>query len=115
LRDQILQPIAHLAEVRRVLLQHHERPDGKGYPAGLRAEQICLEGRILCVADCYDAMTSDRPYRTAMSQADAVAELHRGVGTQFDGVVVNSFCSAIADGEGARMPTLVTQLRSEPR
>jgi HD-GYP domain-containing protein (c-di-GMP phosphodiesterase class II) len=113
--DQILKPIAHLAEVRRLLVQHHERLDGKGYPAGLRGEQICLEGRILCVADSYDAMTSDRPYRTAMSQADAIAELRRCVGTQFDGDVVEAFCAANADGGRARIPTFVTQMRSTPR
>jgi HD-GYP domain-containing protein (c-di-GMP phosphodiesterase class II) len=113
--DQILKPIAHLAEVRRLLVQHHERLDGKGYPAGLRGEQICLEGRILCVADSYDAMTSDRPYRTAMSQADAIAERRRCVGTQFDGDVVEAFCAANADGGRARIPTFVTQMRSTPR
>jgi putative nucleotidyltransferase with HDIG domain len=113
--DQILQPIAHLTEVRRVIAQHHERPDGKGYPAGLRGEQICLEGRILCVADSYDAMTSDRPYRAAMSHADAIAELRRCSGTHFDREVVEAFCAASSGGGRARIPTFVTQLRCEPR
>jgi HD-GYP domain-containing protein (c-di-GMP phosphodiesterase class II) len=113
--DQILAPIAHLEEVRRLLVQHHERLDGKGYPAGLRGDQICLEGRILCVADSYDAMTSDRPYRTAMPHADAVAELQRCVGTQFDADVVEAFTKVSTGGGRARIPTFVTQLRTSPK
>ncbi len=71
--------------------QHHERWDGNGYPNGLKGEAISLEGRILAIADAYDAMTSNRPYRNALSIQDAVDELERNAGTQFDPNLVKSF------------------------
>jgi len=61
----------------RIIAQHHERPDGKGYPRRLRGDQICLEARIVAVADAFDAMTSDRPYRAALDPEVALAELLR--------------------------------------
>jgi hypothetical protein len=73
-------PLAHLASSIRA---EHERWDGGGYPDGLAGEQIPLASRIVLVSDAYHAMTSDRPYRAAMSRADAVAELSRNAGTQF--------------------------------
>ncbi len=69
---------------------HHERVDGRGYPDGLAGDAIPLESRIILVADAYEAMTSDRPYRTAPGQAFAVQELQRGAGTQFDTRVVEA-------------------------
>jgi putative two-component system response regulator len=74
-----------------VALTHHERWDGTGYPAGLRDEAIPLVGRIVAVADVFDALTSVRPYKPAWSVADAVAELERGVGSHFDPRVVAAF------------------------
>ena len=71
--------------------QHHERWDGKGYPYGLSGEQITLSGRIVAVADAYDVMTSVRSYKTAMTAAEARAELARCAGTQFDPAVVRAF------------------------
>jgi putative nucleotidyltransferase with HDIG domain len=85
-----------------VILAHHERPDGKGYPAGLTGEQIPLESRILAVADSYEAMTSDRPYRVAIAKQSARAELLRCAGTQFDPRVVAAFLSAL-DRETERL------------
>ena len=73
------------------MLAHHERIDGGGYPRGLSGDSIPLEGRILAVADAYEAMTADRPYRRALPQAEARAELVRGAGTQFDADVVAAF------------------------
>ena len=70
------------------VLAHHERPDGLGYPHGRKDEALGLEPRILAVADAFDAMTSDRVYRPAMSIEEAFAELDAGTGTQFDGDVV---------------------------
>jgi len=71
---------------------HHERVDGHGYPDGLGGEQIPLESRIILVADAYEAMTSDRPYRRAPGQAFAIQELRRHAGTQFDPEVVEALC-----------------------
>jgi putative two-component system response regulator len=70
---------------------HHERWDGSGYPCGLVGEEIPLEGRIVAVADVFDALTSDRPYRPAVSAADARAHLRAGRGTAFDPQVVDAF------------------------
>jgi HD-GYP domain-containing protein (c-di-GMP phosphodiesterase class II) len=71
------------------ILQHHERVDGKGYPFGLKASDISTEAKIICVADSYDAMTSDRPYRKGMSPRTAMDELRRCAGTQYDEEIVN--------------------------
>jgi putative two-component system response regulator len=84
-----IQDLSHLAEIIR---HHHERVDGSGYPDGLSGEDIPLLARILAVADAFDAMTSDRPYRSAMSDGEAIARLREGVGTQFDETIVESFC-----------------------
>jgi response regulator RpfG family c-di-GMP phosphodiesterase len=81
--DDILRPLRFLATVRKIIREHHERYDGKGYPAGLKGAEISLAGRILAVADAYDAMRSDRAYRPALSQEQALAELRANSGTQF--------------------------------
>ena len=81
---------------------HHERLDGTGYPRGLKGDQIPLIARIVAVADAYDAMTSDRAYRAAMSHKKAVDELHKSVGTHFDGRVVEALIRAI---EGPDTPS----------
>ena len=78
---------------------HHERLDGKGYPLGLSADQIAIEARILAVADAYEAMTADRPYRAAMSHAAAKDELLRCAGTQFDPEIVTAFLVVLENGE----------------
>lgn len=69
---------------------HHERPDGTGYPLGLSGDDVSLEARILAVADSYEAMTTDHPYRAALPKQAARDELGRHRGTQFDGVVVDA-------------------------
>jgi HD-GYP domain-containing protein (c-di-GMP phosphodiesterase class II) len=74
-----------------ILLYHHERYDGTGYPFGLKGENIPVEARIFSIIDAYDAMTSDRPYRAAMSHQDAMDEVHRNSGLQFDPEVVDAF------------------------
>ena len=76
-----------------IILHHHERWDGTGYPEGLAGEDIPLGARIIAVADVYDAMTSDRPYRAALSHDVAIAELEHGAGTQFDARCVEAFLS----------------------
>ncbi|HEX5621412.1 MAG TPA: HD domain-containing phosphohydrolase [Solirubrobacteraceae bacterium] len=82
---------ANLRDVASWVLAHHERLDGTGYPRGLDGDAIPLEGRILAVADAYEAMTADRPYRGALTAAEAREELLRGVDTQFDAIVVEAF------------------------
>jgi HD-GYP domain-containing protein (c-di-GMP phosphodiesterase class II) len=83
-----------LEDIREWVLCHRERPDGSGYPRGLRGEQIPLEARILAVADAYAAMVSERAHRSARSHDDACLELERCAGTQFDARVVAAFLSA---------------------
>jgi HD-GYP domain-containing protein (c-di-GMP phosphodiesterase class II) len=80
------------------VLFHHERWDGGGYPTGCSGVQIPLEARILSVVDCYDAMTSDRPYRSALPPAAAAAEVERCTGTQFDPDVAVAFLAAWESG-----------------
>jgi diguanylate cyclase (GGDEF)-like protein len=82
---------AGLRDLSEWVLAHHERPDATGYPFGLSAEEIPVEARILSVADAYEAMTSDRPYRAAMSRQAAAAELLRNRDSQFDAAVVTAF------------------------
>jgi diguanylate cyclase (GGDEF)-like protein len=86
---------AGLDDVSEWVLSHHERLDGGGYPRGLAAAQIPLEARVLAVADAYEAMTADRPYRRALGDRAARAELHRCAGTQFDPKVVAAFVTAL--------------------
>jgi len=81
---RILEPIDFEYDIKLCVLQHHERPDGKGYPNGTNAEEILQEARIMAVADAFDAMTTKRPYRDPMSVQVALEELERCAGSQFD-------------------------------
>lgn len=95
----ILKDVGFLEISKRVLLQHHERVDGKGYPSGLRRENIDMMARMLAAADAYDAMTSSRPYRSrALTKEEAVQELLRNRNTQFDEEVVDTFVELINKG-----------------
>jgi hypothetical protein len=87
-----------LARVGEIVRSCHERWDGTGYPDGLRGEEIPLESRIVFAADAYNAMTTNRPYRDAMTQAEALSELRAGAGTQFDPAVVEALCALIESG-----------------
>jgi len=95
--DEILGPIGTLKEVRTIILQHHERWDGKGYPYSIAGEAITLKARLLAVVDTFDAMLTDRPYRKARRFSEVIDELRQGAGTQFDPKVVKSFLSIIED------------------
>jgi HD-GYP domain-containing protein (c-di-GMP phosphodiesterase class II) len=79
------------------VLWHHERWDGGGYPWGLRGAAIPLEARLVAVADAFDAMTSQRPYRGPMTREQALAELEAGAGTQFDPILAELFVEAWAE------------------
>lgn len=83
------------------VLFHHERWDGDGYPTRRAGTEIPVEGRVLAVADAYDAMTSDRPYRPALTREAAVDEVRRCAGTQFDPEVVAAFVAVVESGETA--------------
>ena len=96
--EHILKPVPQLAEVIPGVVSHHERFDGRGYPRGLKAEEIPLLGRIIGVADAFDAMTSDRVYRPRLSDQVALAELRKHSGTQFDSRVVTAFLAAYDKG-----------------
>jgi HD-GYP domain-containing protein (c-di-GMP phosphodiesterase class II) len=99
---RILLRVAALREALPYVLYHHERWDGGGYPTGRAGEQIPLEARVLAVADAFDAMTSDRPYRPALNREEAIAEVERCAGTQFDPDIVRVFMELFA--EEAELP-----------
>jgi HD-GYP domain-containing protein (c-di-GMP phosphodiesterase class II) len=98
---QILEPVPALAGAAALVLACHEHWDGSGYPLGLKGEEIPLGARLILACDAFDAMTSDRVYRPAMSRADAVAELRRCSGTQFDPQVVDVLVAVLAAGTAA--------------
>ena len=89
--EAIVKPIRSLSKVVELVRCHHERFDGSGYPAGLKGDQLPLGARILSVADTYDSMVTDRPYRKRLSAEQARAELKRSAGTQHDPVAVEAF------------------------
>ena len=92
----IIQPLGFMDKEQFIIRHHHERMDGKGYPDGLTGDQIDILTKIIIVVDSYDAMTSRRNYRTNMSMEQAIEELHRCSGTQFDRDVVEYFAKSIA-------------------
>jgi response regulator RpfG family c-di-GMP phosphodiesterase len=92
---QILEPIGFLRDIVDIIKQHHERIDGTGYPLGLKGDKIRLEAKIIAVADAYDAMTSDRPYREALTPEQALKELNLYSDTQFERGVVQALVQAL--------------------
>ncbi|HET9039833.1 MAG TPA: HD domain-containing phosphohydrolase [Gemmatimonadales bacterium] len=98
LGERMLLPLAQESpDVLRIVRSHHERLDGRGFPDGLRGEKIPIEARIVAVADAFDAMTTERPYRDARQPDDAVAELRRVAGTQLDPAAVEAFVDAFPE------------------
>ena len=91
----ILEPLSNIEQLIDSIKYHHERFDGKGYPCGIKGNDIPLEARILCVADSFDAMLSDRPYRKGMKIDEVIAELENNSGTQFDPFAVKAFLSTL--------------------
>ena len=96
---EILRHVRQLKDVIPGVRSHHEKYDGTGYPDRLRGEEIPQNARIIAVADTFDAMTTDRPYRKALSFKTAIGELHSCSGTQFDPSFVEFFCQAYDEGE----------------
>jgi diguanylate cyclase (GGDEF)-like protein len=94
----ILEQASSLRDAVPIILHHHERYSGHGYPYGLRGQDIPLGARIVAVADAYDAMMHDRPYKSAIGHERAVAELRRHAGSQFDPEIVELFCDLYARG-----------------
>jgi GAF domain-containing protein len=88
---RILRDIKQVADILPGVLHHHERYDGRGYPTGLAGKDIPLMGRLICVADCFDAMTSNRTYRKALPLEVALTEMRRCAGTQFDPELIDAF------------------------
>jgi len=95
----IMKNVRMLTNELPALAEHHEHLDGTGYPNGLTGNNISLFGRIVAVADVFDALTSDRPYRTALNVEEVFGILQRDIGTHFDGVCVNAFIEAYMAGE----------------
>jgi len=98
----LVRHLGFLRPTHPVILHHHERLDGSGYPEGLRGENIPLESRIIAVVDAYDAMTSERPYRRPLSHEEAVEELVRCSGIQFDPRCVEAFLKYISHANTPR-------------
>jgi HD-GYP domain-containing protein (c-di-GMP phosphodiesterase class II) len=96
---RILEPIAPFADLLPIVGQHHERFDGSGYPLGLRGEEIDLSARVLAVADAFDAMTSNRPYRCGLAVDAAASVIRDEAGRQFDPTVVGAFLRVLVRGE----------------
>ena len=95
---RILEPIAAYADVIPIVLHHHENFNGEGYPEGLAGKDISLGGRIFAVADSFDALTSDRPYRQALNREHAIEVIKQGCGSQYDPDIVRAFFEVIAPG-----------------
>ncbi len=96
---RILEPLNFLKEIIGIIKHHHERYNGNGYPDNKKGENIPYGARIIAVADSFDAMTTDRPYRKALSRDEAVGELKKGSGKQFDPHVVESFLRLLENNQ----------------
>ena len=96
---EIIKGVEFLKRAEPIILYHHERYDGKGYPHGLKGKEIPLLARIVSVVDAYEAMTSNRPYKKAKSKKEAEEELKRERGRQFDPEVVDIFLEILKEEE----------------
>jgi putative nucleotidyltransferase with HDIG domain len=105
---RIVAALPELERLRPCVLHHHERWDGRGYPARLAGSSVPVEARLLALADAFDAMTSPRPYRDPIGTAAALAELERCSGTQFDPALAETFVEVW----GKRVPRALPRLRA---
>jgi HD-GYP domain-containing protein (c-di-GMP phosphodiesterase class II) len=118
--ERILANVEDYAEIAKIVRHHHERMDGMGYPDGIAGDDIPLLSRIIAVADAYNAMTSDRPYRDAMPSRVARMRLAQGVEGQFDTAVVATFEAILAGADedyrmAKRADFLLTEREEYPR
>jgi len=104
LGKEILHQMSDFQEILDIIYFHHERYDGSGYPEGLKNDEIPFLARILAVADAYDAMLSERPYRRAMSKLEAIKELLKSRGSQFDPEIVEKFVDMLAQNSDRILP-----------
>jgi putative nucleotidyltransferase with HDIG domain len=88
---RILNSVYEFSDIASFVLEHHERWDGQGYPKGLKGSEISIQGRIICVADAFDAMTRERTYKEKLSVKEAIDEIRRCSGIQFDRNIVENF------------------------
>lgn len=95
----ILRSVNELAEIAKFVLEHHERWDGQGYPKGLKADEISLQGRIIAIADAYCTMTTERPYCRALTEAEAIKEIKKCAGLQFDENLARLFVEKVLQQE----------------
>jgi putative nucleotidyltransferase with HDIG domain len=104
---EILRPVGFGPVIMNVVLYHHERLNGRGFPRGLRGDEVPIEARIAAVCDAYDAMTSDRSYRRSLGREGAIGELRRGAGEQFDPVCVEALIAVLPAEEPGVTPEVV--------
>src|SRR5947209_13393134 len=109
---EILRPINHpFADIPLMARYHHERPDGRGYPYGLKDEEIPIGAKIVSLADSFDAMTTDRPYRRRRSFEEVITDFRRNAGRQFSPEVVAAFCRALLkEAHGETRPRQIIRL-----
>jgi putative nucleotidyltransferase with HDIG domain len=114
---QMLQGVKFLEKASDLVRHHHERVDGKGYPDGLRGDEITIGAKIVNVADAFDAMTTERPYRAGLSVDQAIAQMEEKAGTQFAAEIVEVMVRALREGavrviksDGAWRPSTNTAL-----
>jgi len=100
---EIVKPIEFQEQVTEIIMAHHERMDGRGYPKGLQGSQIPIGARIIAVLDAYESMTVGRPYREAMAHAEALREIQQCKGTQFDSKVVEAFSQVFESEENTKL------------
>lgn len=95
----IIKHIPNLLETVPIIMSHHERYDGGGYPRGIKGKNIPILGRVICIADSFDAMTTDRPYRRGLTLEQAIYELKKNASKQFDPILVETFINMIETGK----------------
>jgi len=95
----IVREITFLKDNAEAILYHHEKVDGSGYPYGKKGDELPLFAKILCIADSYDAMTTTRPYRRALTKEEAILELKKNAGKQFDSKICEIFIKSLQENE----------------